>query len=391
MGLVLVMVLLVGTVVVCEEENPINVTEAAEEPADNPLSKSDLVLVFAMFRHGDRTPDPEEMDLYPVAKQLPASTYFPYGTKELTNKGKQRSYCVGKYLREVYDGFVSKLYIRDQITIRTTDYSRTKMTALAALAGMFPPMPAQKWDPNLDWQPIPFSYEPYAADDLLYWYNCPRYLQLRSKMYEEPEVQAWLEPYKGLFAYLRQNSGANITTCEDVFFMDNLFQTLKNVGFETPKWAVAVMPQIQELTKIEYAVEFYNNELIKLASGVIMQNFLNETRAAIQNLGKPIEHNMFLIAAHENNVAGFMAAAKVFDPHQPKYGATFALELRRDRETKKYGIAAIYTPNAGGPSMLLPVKGCGGQPICDYDEFVSLVQDTTCSKEQHDNLCNVPL
>lgn len=39
------------------------------------------------------------------------------------------------------------------------------------------------------------------------------------------------------------------------------------MGIETPEWAEKVMPQIKEVTKIEYAAEFYNSELIRLASG----------------------------------------------------------------------------------------------------------------------------
>lgn len=72
----------------------------------------------------------------------------------------------GKYLREIYDGLVSRLYLPDQVTIRTTAYDRTKMTALAALAGLYPPVPAQKWNPNLDWQPIPYNTIPFTEDDV---------------------------------------------------------------------------------------------------------------------------------------------------------------------------------------------------------------------------------
>lgn len=80
--------------------------------------------------------------------------------------GKQRSYLVGQYIRRRYDGFLSKLYLPDEIKIRTTNYDRTKMTALAALAAIFPPPPAQKWNPNLDWQPVPYDTLPYDVDDV---------------------------------------------------------------------------------------------------------------------------------------------------------------------------------------------------------------------------------
>lgn len=73
---------------------------------------------------------------------------------------------MGKYLRELYDGFINRLYLPDEITIRTTDYARTQMTALTALSALYPPPPAQKWNPNLDWQPIPYNTPPYDEDDV---------------------------------------------------------------------------------------------------------------------------------------------------------------------------------------------------------------------------------
>lgn len=61
---------------------------------------------------------------------------------------------------------------------------------------------------------------------LLYYYNCPHYLDVRKQVYNSPEVQKKLKPYEGLFKFLTIKTGANISTPEDVFFLDNLFQTL---------------------------------------------------------------------------------------------------------------------------------------------------------------------
>lgn len=68
-----------------------------------------------------------------------------------------------------------------------------------------------------------------------------------------------------------------------------------------------------------------------------MAEIINATASAISGwLDQP---KLRVYAAHENNVAALMAAARVFVPHQPKYGATFSLELRRDRRTGIYGMS----------------------------------------------------
>lgn len=50
--------------------------------------------------------------------------------------------------------------------MRTTDFPRTKMTALVALAAMYPPPTVQRWNPNLNWQPIPYDTMHLENDDV---------------------------------------------------------------------------------------------------------------------------------------------------------------------------------------------------------------------------------
>ncbi|CAH2104858.1 unnamed protein product [Euphydryas editha] len=351
---------------------------------DQGIPNTELLMSFVVFRHGDRTPDEEELKKYPMDQKY-ENIFFPYGTKSLTNKGKQRGYLVGEYLRGRYDGIISKLYLPNEISVRTTDYARTKMTVLTALSAMYPPLPAQKWNPFLSWQPIPYSTLPSADDDLLYYYNCPRYHDLRKQVYNSPEIQKKFKPYEGLLKLLTIKTGANISTPEDVFYLDNLFQTLANVGVKPPKWAVEVMSKIKEVTKIEYGSEFHNNEMIKLASGVLLADVLNATRALIN--GDRDQPKLRLYSAHENNVAAFMAAINVFKPHQPKYGSTISLELRKRPLTDQYGFTAVYASEGGSPGVVLPIAGCEEESFCDYNAFVNLTQHVVLSRSDYKNVC----
>lgn len=40
------------------------------------------------------------------------------------------------------------------------------MTVLTALAAIYPPPPAQKWNPFLNWQPVPYDTMDYDDDDV---------------------------------------------------------------------------------------------------------------------------------------------------------------------------------------------------------------------------------
>lgn len=51
-----------------------------------------------------------------------------------------------------------------QISVRSTDYDRTLMSAQANLAGLYPPNGSQVFRPGLDWQPIPVHTVPQAEE-----------------------------------------------------------------------------------------------------------------------------------------------------------------------------------------------------------------------------------
>ncbi|CAH3835912.1 unnamed protein product [Pieris brassicae] len=359
------------------------------ELGDN-LTNTDTLMAFVVFRHGDRTPDLDEMERFP-SKEYTTSTLFPYGAKALTNKGKQRAYRVGEYIRKHYDTLISNLYLPDEIYIQTTGYARTKMTVLTALAAVYPPPPAQRWNPSLNWQPVPYDTPSYENDDFLYYYNCPRYLRIREKVYALPEIKQMMKPYEGLYEFLNTKTDANITTPEDVFYLDNLVQAFENVGVPPPEWANDVMPQIKKITLIEYITQFYNSEMIRLSAGVLLARIINATNSYIA--GNKDLQKLWLFSAHENNVAAFMSTVRVFKPHQPMYGATISLEFRRNRVTGQYGFTAVYATdvNSGKPGVVLPIEGCGGQPFCDYDTFINLTQDYVISLNDFKKQCFVPV
>lgn len=58
------------------------------------------------------------------------------------------------------------MYIPNEITVRTTDFTRTKMTALVVLAAMYPPTLEQNWNEDLNWQPIPYDTSKKRDDDV---------------------------------------------------------------------------------------------------------------------------------------------------------------------------------------------------------------------------------
>lgn len=74
------------------------------------------------------------------------------------------AFKLGKNLRKRYDSFLGNIYNPDIVKATSTDFDRTKMSALLALAGLFQPSKSQQWNENLNWLPIPYEYEKEMRD-----------------------------------------------------------------------------------------------------------------------------------------------------------------------------------------------------------------------------------
>lgn len=74
-------------------------------------------------------------------------------------------YDVGLALRKQYDQFLGKIYLPDDLQVITSSIDRTKMSTLLLCAALYPPVEPQKWDNQINWQPIPYT-EIHAEKDM---------------------------------------------------------------------------------------------------------------------------------------------------------------------------------------------------------------------------------
>lgn len=59
---------------------------------------------------------------------------------------------------------------------------------------------------------------------MMYYYTCPRFLEARREELQSARFQSKMEPYRDMMAVMSYYTGRNLTTPEDVFYIDNLFQ-----------------------------------------------------------------------------------------------------------------------------------------------------------------------
>ncbi|CAH0554071.1 unnamed protein product [Brassicogethes aeneus] len=333
--------------------------------------KDTIQLVHVFFRHGSRTP--EKSHQYPT-DPYGLKDFEPMGWGQLTNIGKQRAYKLGHLLRERYDNFLGQIYTPDIVRAKSTDFDRTKMSALLALAGLFKPAPSQLWNEEVTWLPIPYEYDKGSYDfslrrPLAY---CPTYYKELESIYSSPEYLIVLKEHKKLLQYIAKNSGKPMNSLVDVF---NIYQTLcseKSLNLTLPEWANTVYDDIEELAGKQCEIENSNDILKKLNGGRMLGQVIKQMLAKTENKLYPEQTKIFLYSGHENNVINILAALDVFKAHVPKFSAAVLIELHYLKDSQQYAVKVFYSRDVDNSLEEQTLPGCG--TLCPLTDFIRITE-----------------
>lgn len=136
-----------------------------------------------------------------------------------------RHFKLGQFFRRRYDTLIGDKYSANKVYIQSSNVDRTIMSALANLAGLFPPNNEETWNEDIQWQPIPVHTIPKSVDRILYVGNCDKYNDaLRKYIEESPEIQRIYSKNVELFSDWSQKCGLNINTTNDVYRLYNTLQ-----------------------------------------------------------------------------------------------------------------------------------------------------------------------
>lgn len=326
-----------------------------------------LRLVFAVSRHGQRTP----ADTYPTDPHVNFD-FYPYGWGMLTNEGKQQQYEQGKFLRNRYSDFLGDFYLSGLYWAQSTDIDRTRMSAQVLNAGLFPPKGYQKWNKELDWQPIPVHYEPYDEDKmLLVRIPCPRYYEALEEAMKLPEVASYLTSLHDLYKFLSEKSGLNVSTPDDVqsLYSTMLAETMYNLTL--PQWAYEVYPdKLALVTAYSFLLNGYTDELKRIKGGPLLKKILDDSLAKANNSQSHKERKMYSFSGHDSTVSNLLLALKVWDEQVPMYNILAMLELHEIDGV--YGFKIFLRNSTHVDPYQLTVPGC--DHFCSLNKVVELTK-----------------
>lgn len=322
---------------------------SSQAPEDN----DKLLFAHVLFRHGDRTP----IDPYPNDPWKDPS-HWTAGWGQLTNAGKHRHLELGRYLRKRYASLLGDTYTNNEIYVRSTDVDRTLMSAESNLAGLYPPVGPDQWDPVIQWQPIPVHTVPEELDEVLAAKKPCAAFDLELKKYKHTdEFQAYNKSLEPVYEYVTEHSGRvvdSLTTAQNLYSCLHI-EELNN--FTLPEWTKKVYPEpLRSISARSFATKTNTPLMARLKAGPLVKEILERFRAKASGKLRP-DRSVWVYSAHDTTVANLLNALRLFDLHNPPFAACVLLELRQPKSGGEPYVS-VYYKNSSADPILLDIPDC---------------------------------
>ncbi|CAJ0605941.1 unnamed protein product [Cylicocyclus nassatus] len=364
----------------------------------------ELLLVQAMWRHGDRSPTRTYKN-DPIREAN--WTFGGGGWGQLTPIGMRQMYNLGKSIRQKYidSGFLSKQYSSKEIYIRSTDVNRTIISAMCNTMGMYGDTGNAGTDYPSDsnwlagYTPIPVHT---TFNDAGIHGRCKRRMQLWELAKASRELQDYKnsEDVSNLLEFLKEKSGEtigldNVHDVRDPLYIEQIHfkEALKDVA---PWFSDAVFDNITKLydQTIRYRSGLFDSKIV--VNGLDIGHELMRIRggAFINELVTRMNHKFdcrdsneagckwinglkyYAYSVHDATVFQLFAIMgierKVIIPGVfPEYSAAAFIELWYNKTDNQPYFKILYRANE--TSSIYPVtekiNECVGKEYCSLQVF----------------------
>uniref|UniRef100_A0AAF5D1X4 2-phosphoxylose phosphatase 1 n=1 Tax=Strongyloides stercoralis TaxID=6248 RepID=A0AAF5D1X4_STRER len=367
-------------------------------------SKNIPVLVQVVFRHGERVP----VKSYPNDPYKNFNWGVPLGS--LTKNGFKQQIRLGNELRKRYiENFqiVSPKYNPNEIQVRSTNKSRTILSAYANLKGFFNNTNIGNIPILTDFFGIPVPWNGGQT--------CLKYKEMITKklnFYQEP----FYKSNKKFIDNISKKAGFSKMSFLNVTYLYDTIHVQNRFNFSKPKW----------LTKNElFMLRYLTNEIYKFQNGLpsfglpedlelikhnegplfrtILDNFDLKQKVNRKNIGVKRLENKFLssnfsdsmryviFSAHDYTIANLFAimSNKDFINNLELYfdfTATLFFELYLNN-TNEYEIKILFSKKEGKNIIDITdkIRGCKGSKKCLYSDFKNSVSKRILANIKEDS------
>uniref|UniRef100_A0A0K0FLE0 Lysosomal acid phosphatase n=1 Tax=Strongyloides venezuelensis TaxID=75913 RepID=A0A0K0FLE0_STRVS len=353
------------------------------------ISAKDLVLIQALWRHGDRSPSGSyPNDPYP-------ESFWPVPWSELSPLGMDQHFRQGLKIKQRYVEqfrFLNSTYHKSEVSARSTDVDRCLASAYSNLAGLYSdsttsyPTNNSMWPKN--WTPIPVHTVPLENDNLLNPdFACAKLEAEEAKLGTNVKFLEYAASKAPLLLKVSEDSGIKVTDIRD---LKDLFDSLKIEKYHNltlPSWVTDdlyseledVVNTVWDLLGGQSKIDIpENTELIKLKGGNLLKTIIGNmenSRDIVKNNGvNQRKYNIF--SAHDTTVAAFLrtlgAKDGVLGNGEPIFASIVMVELWKDINSNFF-VQVIYSDDAESQFRTITkyVSGCNKESYCPLDTFIS--------------------
>ncbi|KAJ7322560.1 hypothetical protein JRQ81_018847 [Phrynocephalus forsythii] len=273
--------------------------------------------------------------------------------------------------------------------VRSTDSDRTLMSALANLAGLYPPVGSQIWNPNLLWQPIPVHTVARCNEKLLAFptRNCKRFYLLLKETMKSNNANSMMKSQMPFLAEIAGKMGYDVKTLLDFTNQKfwNAYDALlvqKIHGKPLPDWATEHNMCRMNLI-LAYAVEALfgvhkREEKSRLQGGVLVKEILEKFTKVAESAEKT---KLTLYSAHDMTLVALHVALGIFQRQLPPYAACHFFELYKECNGE-YTVEMYFRNSTTSAPFQFTLPGCSATcPLKKFKQLVSPIMPVNVEEE----------
>ncbi|KAK6738645.1 hypothetical protein RB195_020639 [Necator americanus] len=347
-----------------------------------------LISVVVLFRHGDRAPTDR-------VSNISWMSYFPNGLGELTDRGIENSFRLGKYLRDRYvsSGFLRVPLLPSQVYFRSRGNNRCLMSASLIASAMFG---------SID-RPTEAAVPVYSQEgkDLLLGgtSDCVAEVKrMKAVCGKTPKshYENFTEFHGVVYECLQLHKKSKIFPNGKSFeIADSLINEHKN-GLPMPDWFHEHKEEFyRSLYKVENFMlgsgEYHNPDILRIKSGLLLHTVLNMFKSNWEKFlthGSLEKKKFVAFSTQDWLIHSFMdalgiRAAALGETGYPPYNTLVILELRKINDVPV--IKAYYRDPLTETlnDVTSSIRGCGSYSACPLKDVLNCCgQYITSDKEE---------
>lgn len=296
-------------------------------------------------------------------------------------KGKLRSFNLGKWLRSRYDQLLSANYKKKEMYVFSSDADRCLMSASCVLAGMYNTSRGTEWLPDFPWEPVPIHTRPLDDDPFIaMWAPCPMWDKRYADLKKTKVFQDILKKYEEIVKYVSEKTGwKNI---DDLEYFRTLYEVIyaynEHNSSYIPSWVrLGDKDIVTHLAGLSFAMEAYTPELKRLVAGPFLHTLFGHLDTFVQNKDHP---KFVMLSGHDTTVSEILHTMDCFNYVPPEFSSTVLWEMHK-KPNGHFFVRMFYRTSTKIDELdKLKLPGCDYD--CDYADFKKLLRSFDIDEEE---------